>query len=233
MNPVLLRCHMLSDIMTEPKDKKETLSVGAKTAIKKLAKEAIYGASVRVDNKYTKKGLQCEQTSIDLLNDVVGMPFTKNTMRLKNDWITGEPDIVADNFGVDIKTSWSIDTFPMLPEDGQEKAYEWQCRGYMMLFDKPSWTVAYCLVDTPEALIGFEDPKLHQVSHIDPRMRVTLVSYERDETLEMAIRAKCEAAQLYYQHLLDVVLNKRGIKQVFVSAPPTENLRAKLAFANT
>ncbi len=37
------RASSLAEIMTDPKSKDEVLSVGAKTAVEKLAKEFIYG----------------------------------------------------------------------------------------------------------------------------------------------------------------------------------------------
>lgn len=229
--PVLFRCHSLAELMTDPKTKGEgVLSVGAKTHVKKLVKEALYGARARVDTKYMRKGLECEQTSIDLLNSIVELGLVKNTERRVNQFLTGEPDIVLP-CGVDIKTSWSLETFPMLPEDGADKTYEWQARGYMYLFDKPSWTIAYCLVDTPDSLIGYEDPAVHKVSHIDPRMRVTMVEYQRDAELEDKIKVKCAAAQEYFKELCTSILTKRGVTKVFVGNPAPNQTDPKVAFA--
>ena len=53
--------------------------------------------------------------------------------------------------------------------------YEWQMRGYMMLWDCDTAIVDYCLVDTPEHLIGYEQRELHIVSHIDPEKRVKVL----------------------------------------------------------
>jgi len=52
-----IRASSLADIMTDPKGKDETLSVGAKTAITKQAKEFVYGYDERFSSKYTEKGL--------------------------------------------------------------------------------------------------------------------------------------------------------------------------------
>ena len=38
----------------------------------------------------------------------------------------------------------------------------------MMLWDCDTAIVDYCLVDTPEHLIGYEQRELHIVSHIEP-----------------------------------------------------------------
>lgn len=230
--PVLFRCHSLAELMTDPKTKTEgVLSVGAKTHVKKLVKESLYGVRARVDTKYMRKGLECEQTSIDLLNSILDLGLVKNEVRRVSQFLTGEPDIVMP-CGVDIKTSWSLETFPLTPEDGHDKTYEWQARGYMYLWDRPSWTIAYCLVDTPDHLIGYEDPAVHKVSHIDPRMRITMVEYQRDMELEEKMKIKCAAAQEYFKELRAKILTSRGVQNVFVGNPAPNPTDPKVAFAH-
>ena len=95
MNPIKFRASSLSEIMTDPKSKDEILSVGAKTAITKIAKEIIYGYDEQFSSKYTEKGIRVEDQSIDLLGSVLLKSFVKNTERKTNDWITGEADIVT------------------------------------------------------------------------------------------------------------------------------------------
>jgi len=202
------RCHSLADLMTDPKTKGEVLSKGAITAIRKIAREIIFGVRGRVESKFIQKGLLCENDSIALYNQVFLSNFVKNEERRENEWLTGEPDIIDANFGIDIKTSWSVDTFPIVSEEGEDKTYEWQCRGYMMLFDKPTWRVAYCLVDTPDNLIGYEDPSIHKVSHIPAHMRITEVLYERDSTLEDKIKERVSVAQKYLEDLLIQLTDK-------------------------
>jgi hypothetical protein len=208
---IVFRSHSLADLMTDPKAKGETLSQGAKTALRRIAKQFLFGIpseAFSVSSKYTQKGLQMENSAIALLNTVRGSNYVKNTERRTNDWVSGEPDIVAENHGVDIKCSWSVDTFPLTAEEGEDKTYEWQARAYMMLFDRPRWEIAYCLVETPESLMAFEDWRLHKVSHIPAYKRVTIVTYERDAALEEKIKVKCDAAREYLNDLL-VQLGRR------------------------
>jgi hypothetical protein len=64
----------------------------------------------------TKESNQ-ELESINLLNSVRFENYEKNDQRIENDFITGECDIITNESIIDIKTSWSLDTFPELPED--------------------------------------------------------------------------------------------------------------------
>ena len=204
---LIIRASALSAIMTDGKGTDE-LSVGAKTYVTKLAKEFIYGYDERVSNKYMDKGIRCEDESINLYNVVKLTSYIKNTERRQNEWITGEADIVATHKIIDIKTSWCLTTFPVLSEQGEDKGYEWQLRAYMMLWDKPYAEIAYCLVSTPDDLIGWDSPGVHQVDHINRELRVTAVPYERDLALENKIKIKVEAARVYYEKVIREVSNQ-------------------------
>lgn len=193
-----IRASSLSEIMTDPKGKDETLSVGAKTFITKQAKQFVYGYDEMFSSKYTEKGILVEDRSIELLNSVLFTDYKKNTERKTNDWITGEADIVTPEGIKDIKSSWSLATFPVLASEGADKGYEWQLRAYMMLWDLDSAQIAYCLVNTPDHLVGFEDKALHYVEHIAPELRVTLLNYKRDKALEDKIKFKVDKARKFY-----------------------------------
>jgi hypothetical protein len=205
---LIFRASSLADIMTEPKSKSDKLSAGAKTAITKMAKEAVYGYDERISSKPMNKGIQCEDQSIELLNSVLFASHAKNTERKTNEWITGECDIFTGSKIIDIKTSWSLATFPALAEDGENKTYTWQLAAYMWLWDVNSAAIAYCLVSTPEELIGYEDPKLHIVDHIAPELRVTMVHQERDKTMEAKIIEKVEAGREYYRQVIERIANE-------------------------
>ena len=194
------RCSSIGKLMTEPRSKPEgVLSVGAKTYIRELAAQEIFGVDFEVSSKYIEKGIEAEGDSIDLLNSVRGLSLVKNTERRDNEFITGECDLFDDDAkrGHDIKTSWSIATFPIIVADCEDKLYEWQMRGYMALWDADEWEVNYCLVDTPDRLIGFEPMQLHVVSHLPEWMRVTTWTVKRDLDKEAAIYEKVKAANEY------------------------------------
>ena len=199
------RCSSLGKLMTEPRSKSEgVLSVGAKTYIRELAAQEIFGVEFEVSSKAIEKGIEVEGDSIDLLNSVRGLSLFKNTDRKSNDFITGECDLfdAEAKRGHDIKSSWSIATFPITVADCEDRLYEWQMRGYMALWDADEWEVNYCLVDTPDRLIGFEPMPLHVVSHLPEWMRVTTWTVKRDLEKEAAIFEKVKAANEYMKLVL-------------------------------
>lgn len=205
MREILFRCSSIGKLMAEPKTKAEgPLSVGAKTYIRELAQQEIFGVEFEFSSKETQKGLEVEDDSIALLNRVRGLALVKNTERKTNGLITGECDLfdVQRRRGHDLKSSWSAKTFPGWTKDCEDKLYEWQMRGYMWLWDADEWEVNYALVDTPEHLIGYEPLQLHVVSHIPEHLRLTTWLVERDFAKERAIAEKVEAARDYYSQCI-------------------------------
>lgn len=205
MDPLLFRCSALGKLMTEPKTKAEgPLSKTAKSHIRELAAQAIFGVDFEVSSKQMEKGIVCEPDSIALLNAVRGLSLAKNTERRNDGLITGECDLFdgGRRRGHDLKTSWSIATFPIVTADCEDRDYEWQMRGYMKLWDADEWEVNYCMVNTPENLIGYEPQSLHFVDHIPPHQRVTTWLVKRDAEKERAIEEKVRAAREYYREVL-------------------------------
>ena len=206
MREVLFRASSVARLMTEPKSKADgVLSVGAKTYIEELAAQEIFGVDFEVSSKAIEKGIECEEESITLLNSVRGLSLVKNAERRSNEYITGECDLFdsANRRGHDIKTSWSIETFPIIEKHAINKTYEWQVRCYMALWDADEWEVNYCLVDTPDRLIGFEPMHLHVVSHLPEWMRVTTWTVKRDLEKEAAIYEKVKAANEYLTSVIN------------------------------
>jgi len=206
------RASGLFNLMTDPRSKSEVLSEGAKTYLDKCAKELFYDYSTEAGSKETAKGLEVEDQAIELFNSVFFTDHKKNTERRETDYLTGECDIFTGSEIIDIKSSWSIATFPATVRAGDKKEYEWQARAYMHLWDVPRATIAYCLVDTPDHLVGYEDENLHIVSHISPELRITRVRYERDDALEKKLIERCKLAQDYLrEELFRIESEHRGI----------------------
>lgn len=185
--------------------KRQTLSETAKSYIRELVAQEIFGIDFEVSSKAIEKGLTVENESIALLNRVRGLSLAKNAERRVNDFITGECDLydAERKRGHDLKSSWSAATFPITVADCFDGLYEWQMRGYMMLWDADEWEVNYALVDTPEKLIGFEPIQMHLVSHIPEHMRLTTWVIQRDAAKEEAIKEKVRHARDYYAQVIE------------------------------
>jgi len=187
-----------------------SLSAGAKTYVEALAKEFVYGYDELISGKYMDKGLIVEDESIALYNSVFFTSHKKNTERKTNEWITGECDIAVPSKIIDIKSSWSLPTFPATSAAGRDKGYEWQGRAYMWLWNVELFDIAYCLVNTPPELINYEQEELHYVEHITPELRITIVPYQRDLTLEEKIKTKVEAARAYMDATVLKIANEHA-----------------------
>lgn len=205
MRDLLIRCSSIGKLMTEPKTKAEgPLSVGAKTHIRTLAAQEIFGVDFEVSSKEMEKGALMEPEAIALLNRVRGLSLSKNTERRANDWITGECDLFdsAARRGHDLKCSWSVATFPLVVVDCEDKLYEWQMRGYMWLWDADEWEVNYTLLSTPEHLARWEPASMHFVDHIPEHQRLTTWTLTRDAAKEAAMVEKVKAARSYYAEVI-------------------------------
>ena len=188
----------IGKLMTNGRGKNE-VGATAKSYIKQVAKENFYGYRSEINNKYITKGLMQEQDSIDLLNTVRFEGYIKNDVRMVNEVMTGEADIITNDSIIDIKTSWSLDTFPVMAEDGYDALYEWQLRAYMMLYDRPNAELIYCMVTTSNELLNeWENLAIHRVDHIAPEKRITVLSFERDQDKEIEMLDRLKWATEYY-----------------------------------
>lgn len=217
MHELLIRCSSIGKLMTEPKTKSEgPLSVGAKTEIRRLASQSIFGVDFEVSSKEMEKGILVEQEGIELVNRVRGLSLTKNKERKNNAWITGEADLFdpVRRRGHDLKCSWSVATFPIAEVDCSDKFYEWQMRGYMSLWDAYEWDVDYALISTPEHLAKWEPASMHFVDHIPEHMRLTTWKVERCPVKEAAMVEKIKAAREYYAEVLSTFAATHSIKEL-------------------
>jgi len=235
MREIIFRCSSIGKLMTEPVTvdpelvtdeiaeiqakkkrtdeekailadaKARTLSEGAKTYIRGLVAQEIFGVDFEVSSRAMEKGIRCEGESIALLNRVRGLSLVKNTERKTAHGLTGECDLFNSQAlgGHDLKTSWSIGTFPIVVADCVDSIYEWQMRGYIRLWNAERWYVDYALVNTPDDLIGYEPITMHFVDHIPEHHRLTSWVVERDLAKEAAMDIKIAAARTYYAQVLE------------------------------
>ena len=203
------RPSQLGKLMTNSRNKSELLSETAKSEIRKIAKQDFYGYQTDIRTKPMIKGTDWEQSGIDLLNNVRFTNYTKNEVRLENEYMTGCCDIITDNLIIDIKSSWSLDTFPATPSEGQNSDYEWQGRAYMWLYDRPSFELAYVMYTTPDELLTeWDNMSIHRVDHIPMHQRITVLKFERDEMYEDLIRDRLIHCNEYYSKYVNELNNK-------------------------
>jgi len=148
----LFRCHALKKLMTEPQSKKDTLSKTTLTYLNTIHREVKYKRREEYGNKYIDKGLRMEDDSLTLLSMVKGFVIDKNTVRLKNDYLTGEADTktfaLIEKTGFDVKTVWDLWTLPF-KTDAINPDHDWQNIGYIDLNNADKWVTCYCLVNSP------------------------------------------------------------------------------------
>lgn len=201
-NNYKFRCSGLSNLMVNPRNKKDKLSVTTKTYLKEVYISEVFGRLKDVSTKFMEKGIWREEESLDLVSTVRNQLLVKNKETLENDFIKGTPDIVLDDCVLDIKTAWDIFTFGSV--DGVIPAYYWQLQGYMALTGKERASLIYTLVDTPLHLIsreisrqsferGFYDGTPEYIfleeeiernltySDIDPKLRIKEFEVLRDD----------------------------------------------------
>ena len=122
-------------------------------------KEQLYNRKYEFTSKYTDKGIIVEDNSIDFIAHMMGFGFLiKNETFFEDEYMTGTPDLlpVGHDLVIDVKNSWSWETFPLLEEELPNKDYYGQLQGYMNLTTRKRAKLLYILSDTPEHLIERE-----------------------------------------------------------------------------
>lgn len=190
---------------------KDTLSDGALTHVYEMASQILLDWKPALDTFEIEKGRVVEDQTIALYNQVSGNFYVKNKERKNNGLFTGECDINEkdEDLILDIKSSYSKKTFPLLLKEGDKKLYEWQLDTYMHLWDRNNSGLVFGLVDTPSHLIKKQDPEdWHIVGHISPDLRITTLFKQRDAKREQQLISKTRVAQ----QILCEILDKRGYK---------------------
>jgi hypothetical protein len=160
-NDILFRCSSLGHLMTESRSKSDPISETTKTHLVDVFVSKKYQRKTDISNRYTNKGLMVEEDSLTLYSRHKKRFFKKNVARLQNEFIIGTPDIITEPAVIDIKSSWDIFTFFRNNNpDKLNKTYYWQLQGYMALTGIKNALLVYCLVNTPDILIGDEKRKL-------------------------------------------------------------------------
>ena len=223
-----IRCSAISQIMTNPRSKKDKdagiLSATSKTFVKNWVLEQRFGRRKEFSSKQTEKGITVENGSIDFLikNDLL-MFAEKNVNHFENEFLTGTPDIIQPLEVIDVKNSWDLFTFPHFDTEIKNKSYWWQLQGYMELTGKDSARLIYILSNTPEHLIEREiyyatkdfdlmtesefkeiEEKTrhnHIFDDITPHERVRIFKVEKDDEAIEKIKNRVAECQNYINEL--------------------------------
>ena len=210
--------------LIEKRDSEFRFGATAKTYIRNCWLLNEYGCQEPVLTPQMLKGMVCELDSIGLLDSQVpSVVFrAKNEQRFENEWFTGEPDLLTDDWVEDVKTSWSLQTFFNVSKP--DPIYYAQGQVYMDLTGKSRFRLAHVLVDTPPLMLqeecrryawkfeGNEDhPEykqiesrlnaLHKVSHIPESKRIKVFEFERDDEFLDTLKSRVEQARRYYSAL--------------------------------
>lgn len=223
MKNLIVRCSELKQLMTKSRSKSDPLSATTKTWLKDKVKEEFIGFRKVLDTPAINKGIELELEAIDLLSGFHFKSYKKHEGRITNDWLTGECDILHEAIH-DIKCSWSWETFPMFQQDADDAVkkagYDWQMRGYMMLYDRPEAFVHYCMMDTPEHLlkpwevdnmnehVNMYNKTIHSASWADSDKRIKTVKIERDQDMEEQMKAQYDLANEYWLSLWEEIESK-------------------------
>jgi hypothetical protein len=218
-----IRASQLGRIMTSSRSKSEVLSQTAKTYVEELAKEHLFGIKKVFKSRYTDKGNEVEEKAIELTEEVLGFEFlTKNENYYQNDYIKGTPDIITTSLVIDVKSSWSGDTFPFFETELPNKDYYYQVMGYMWLTGKKNALISYCLINTPEEIVNDEirrtawgkyeiEPSeetirdvmsIHNFDHIPKDRRVKAFHVEYNEGVVNEMKTRIEHCRTYFNELI-------------------------------
>ena len=206
----LFRCSSLHKLIGDGRSKAAVISDTAKSAIRDIVKEDLYGFRSFTGNQYTAKGNLLEDLAIEMSGKMRYRNYQKHVGRVENELITGECDVLdlERKLIIDTKVTWDIGTHPFFQDEAMEKVkkagYDVQMQAYMWLYDCEVAEVDFWLFPCPAELLkdwDDIDQLVHLVEAIDIRERKTTVTIERDESVIQKIKDKIPHCQEYYAKL--------------------------------
>jgi len=207
-----IRCSCIGQIMTNSRTKGQ-LSKTAQSYVETWIKEQIYKRRKVITTKYMDKGNMVEDESISFAGRVLNADITKNEQRYENELLIGTPDVITEDYVIDVKNSWDCFTFPLFYENVPNKDYFYQAQGYMALTGLSHYKLIYTLLDTPDSLIEREFKyaseldfdsfaKDYRYSKIDEAYRIRIFEIERDDDVIDAINGRVIECREYINNLI-------------------------------
>ena len=194
MKEFKIRCSAIGKIMTNSRTKGQ-LSKTCQGYLEDYAIENMYGYSKDIWSKAIDKGIAVEDASIELAEEVLKMgAMSKNEEFYENEYLTGTPDVLNEDFVLDVKSSYDATTFPWFKKDVPNKDYYYQLQGYMELTGRRNSYLVYCLVDTPSDIVEDEVRRVHyKLKEIDdnPIVRNAVEMQHNFDRVPKEQRIKC------------------------------------------
>ncbi len=198
MQPFKLRASASGQLLSNPRNKSDLISAGAKTYVQTWLKEQIYGVKKEIDSKYLKKGIELEDMAIDKAIEWLDLPLVlKNEKHFENDYFTGTPDLILEDTVIDIKNSWDCFTFPLFENECPNKDYYAQLQVYMCLTGKSKAMLCYVLLNTPET---FNTPEISYES-VPVSRRIKTFTFDYDPEFIINLIQRVENAREYIKTL--------------------------------
>jgi len=105
MKQFKIRASQGAQILTNPRSKKDLYSGTLKSYVQKWYISQLYERRENINSKYLTKGIQNEDESIEMLSAKTCEFMLKNEMYFEDDYFTGTPDVITDEYIIDIKNS--------------------------------------------------------------------------------------------------------------------------------
>lgn len=232
----LVRASSIGDLMTGGRTKGAEWGDTSLGIIRKAVLSNKYGIEEYVTSKHMEKGILNEAEGLEMYRTIVGgsFPIDDIKQRLMNNYCSGEPDLIHDGIVVDIKNSWSANTFPFWDTEIKNKSYIYQLQAYLWLSGLESAKLVYTLTTTPEHIrqqeiqrlwfrlmdkpenaikeqFEVEEMATEIISkemifdHIPVANRVKIFEVARDEEMIEAIQKRIELARDKYDELYNQI----------------------------
>lgn len=182
------------------------------------------------------KGTELEEQGLALLSKMDGIKYVKSNKAANNEYLLGRCDIECPKTGriIDLKVSWSINSFFATLSTELDKRYWYQMQGYLDVYDRPEGEVCFVLLNTPYHLVEQEKSRVtykYLMGEIDKEKyeediyRLSLAfDYERIPTKRRIIRYRVSRHEDSMQFVYKKVIRCRQWLQEFEAKHQTSTL---------
>lgn len=232
----LVRASSIGDLMTKGRSKDSDWGDTSLAVIRKAVLFNKYGIEEYLTSKHMEKGILNEEEGLKMYRQVMNgnFPIDDVKQRLINNYVSGEPDLIHDGIIVDVKNSWSANSFPFWDQEIKNKAYIYQLQCYLWLSGLKEAKLVYTLTTTPEHIRKQEIQRLFfrlvdkpqnknlnqseiedlAESIVNKEMifdqipienRVKIFDVKRDEKIIESIQQRIEDARIKYDELYSLI----------------------------